>query len=265
MSDSSPPSTPSHKAPSDTGHELSGHQTDTLYATSRDQVTSFTFDRHVVDVFPDMIKRSVPGYATILHMIAQLSARYAKHDTHLYDLGCSLGAATLAMRHRVNAANTRIVAIDNSPDMVARCRQVVAADASEIPVKVMQDDILNVDIERASVCVLNFTLQFVPMHHRITLLEKIYRGMVDGGILIISEKLKFDDSAHCQLMTELHHDFKRSNGYSDMEIAQKRDALENVLIPETFAAHKTRLLDQGFRGVELWFQCFNFASFVAFK
>ena len=238
---------------------------DTLYANPLDNIADFAFDQSVVDVFPDMIKRSVPGYATIMHMIGQLAERYCQSDSRCYDLGCSLGAATLAMRHRIHAANVEIVAVDNSPDMIARCQQVIDADSAEVPVTLVEEDITASPIENASVVVLNFTLQFVPVEKRQALLQNIYHGMVPGGVLVISEKLAFDDAQHQALMTEFHHYFKKTNGYSALEIAQKRNAIEHVLIPETFETHKQRLESIGYKGTELWFQCFNFASFIAFK
>ncbi len=238
---------------------------DTLYSTPFDQVTNFTFDQSVVDVFPDMIKRSVPGYLTILHMIGQFAEKYCQPESNCYDLGCSLGAATLAMRHRINAADANIVSVDSSQDMIDRCQQVINADSSDIPVTLRHEDICHTPIQNASVVVLNFTLQFVQPDTRVSLLQSIYDGMNSGGILVISEKIAFSDSDHQALMTELHHYFKKTNGYSELEIAQKRNAIENVLIPETFEAHKQRLENIGFSGIDLWFQCFNFASFIAFK
>ena len=113
--------------------------------------------------------------------------------------------------------------------------------------------------------VLNFTLQFIPLAQRASVLEGIARGTVPGGVLILSEKIAFEDGEHQTLMTELHHNFKRANGYSDLEIAQKRSALDKVLIPETLKTHQQRLLQAGFRSVDCWFQCFNFASIIAFK
>lgn len=238
---------------------------DRLYAQPHEELTGFRFDERVVAVFPDMIKRSVPGYSTIIHMIGQIAERYAQTGTNLYDLGCSLGAATLSMRHRITAADTRIVAVDNSPDMIERCRTVLAADSGEVPVQLICANLQDVVIEQASVSVLNFTLQFIPLAERDALLRHIAQGTVAGGVLILSEKIAFEDSEHQTLMTELHHNFKRANGYSDLEIAQKRTALENVLIPETLKTHQQRLLQAGFRSVDCWFQCFNFASIIAFK
>lgn len=238
---------------------------DRLYAHCQDHISGFVFDQSVVNVFPDMIQRSVPGYATIIHMIGQISERYAQSGSRLYDLGCSLGAATMAMRHRVNASDTRIVAIDNAAPMVEQCRTLIAADPSGVPVDVRCEDIVDCDIEDASVCVLNFTLQFVPLSERDDLLGKIALGLRPGGVLIMSEKITFDDKEHNQLMVDLHHNFKRANGYSDLEIAQKRSALENVLVPETLERHRQRLSKAGFRSMDCWFQCFNFTSIIAFK
>lgn len=241
------------------------NRSDRLYADPLAEVSRFAFDDKVVDVFPDMIKRSVPGYATIINMIGDLAERYATADSRCYDLGCSLGAATLAMRHRIRANNCRITAVDNSPAMIARCRQVLAADTAEPPVELICQDLQAVQVQDASMAVLNFTLQFIPIEERPVVLNQIARGLQPGGILILSEKVAFDDPMHNDLMIELHHNFKRANGYSDLEIAQKRSALEQVLIPETLETHRERLRRAGFTSVDVWFQCFNFASMIAIK
>lgn len=241
-------------------------QKDTLYATPNDVVEGFRFDDKVVTVFPDMISRSVPGYGTIIHMISQLTERYAQHGTHCYDLGCSLGAATLAMQQGAGQKNCTLVGIDNSPSMIKHCKTLLAhQEPSQAPIVLIEDDIENVPLKTASVVVLNFTLQFLAIEKRSALLQRIAEALVPGGVLILSEKIAFDDPRHHDLMIDLHHNFKRSQGYSDLEIAQKRQSLENVLIPETFNAHQTRLKDAGFSGIDLWFQCFNFASIIAFK
>lgn len=240
-------------------------QRDNIYASPLAELASFRFDQQVVNVFPDMIKRSVPGYTTIISMIGDLAERYARVNSRCYDLGCSLGAATLAMRHRIRAANCRLIAVDNSQAMIERARQVMAADSAEVPVELVCSDLQQVAIEQASVVVLNFTLQFIDPAQRDQIVRKIYQGLVPGGVLILSEKVAFKDQPHHDLMIELHHNFKRTNGYSDMEIAQKRTALENVLIPEPLELHRKRLKNAGFTSVDVWFQCFNFASLIAIK
>jgi tRNA (cmo5U34)-methyltransferase len=238
---------------------------DNLYANPLGEVSRFAFDQQVVDVFPDMIKRSVPGYATIINMIGNLAGIYAKANTHCYDLGCSLGAATLAMRHGIRNSDCKIIGVDNSQAMIDRCQQLIAADTTDVKVELINSNIQDIDIQNASMAVLNFTLQFIAIDRRLDLLTKIAKGLNNGGVLILSEKVIFEDQPHQELMTELHHNFKRANGYSDLEIAQKRSAIENYLIPETLDTHRQRLRKAGFASVDVWFQCFNFASIIAIK
>jgi tRNA (cmo5U34)-methyltransferase len=238
---------------------------DTIYATPLTDIAQFCFDDKVAKVFPDMIKRSVPGYTTILGMIGDIAERYSQAHSVCYDLGCSLGAATLAMRHRINAVDCRIIGIDNSHAMIDRCQAVIDADSHSVPVELICGDIESLRIKQASVVVLNFTLQFIALAQRQAIIQHIYDGLLPGGILLLSEKLVFDDVPHQSLLTELYHNFKRANGYSDLEIAQKRTALENVLQAETIATHKQRLKQAGFASADVWFQCLTFGSFIAIK
>jgi tRNA (cmo5U34)-methyltransferase len=238
---------------------------DSIYASPVGEISAFNFDETVASVFPDMIKRSVPGYSAIISAIGLLAGRFARDNSVCYDLGCSLGAAALSMRHQISAENCRIIAVDNSEAMVGRFREALQQDRAAVPVEVLCDDVRDIAIENASVAVLNFTLQFIPLEDRFDFLQKIYRGLLPGGILILSEKLKFDDERQQELQTEMHHAFKKAQGYSDLEISQKRTALENVLIPETFVQHQERLRQVGFSSAEVWFQYFNFASIIALK
>lgn len=238
---------------------------DNIYAEPLATPGMFHFDDKVAGVFPDMIKRSVPGYTTIVAMTGLLAGRYASAGSRLYDLGCSLGASTLAMRQHVHFGDCQLVGVDNSPAMLARCRTVIDTDSHELPVSLVCADLQDVAIENASVVVLNFTLQFVPREQRDAIIERIYRGLNPGGIMVLSEKVTFEDPHLDALNIDLHHQFKRANGYSDLEIAQKRSALENVLLPETLAQHKARIAGAGFTSCDVWFQCFNFASLVALK
>ncbi|HEY8098085.1 MAG TPA: carboxy-S-adenosyl-L-methionine synthase CmoA [Methylobacter sp.] len=238
---------------------------DSIYASPIGEVGAFKFDETVAGVFPDMIQRSVPGYNAIISAIGLLAGRFAREHSVCYDLGCSLGAATLSMRHQIEAENCRIIAVDNSPAMVARFQEILLKDQAPVAVDVQCKDIREIVIENASVVVLNFTLQFIPLEDRREFLQKTYQGLLPGGILILSEKLRFDDERQQELQTQMHHAFKKAQGYSDLEISQKRSALENVLIPETFAQHQNRLQQVGFSSAEVWFQYFNFASIIALK
>ena len=238
---------------------------DELYSESLAEIASFSFDAQVADVFTDMIERSVPGYRAIITMIETLTEHYAQPGSTLYDLGCSLGAATLSMARGLEAENCRIIAVDNSAAMVARCRKAVERVHTCANVRIVEGNILTTQITNASVVVVNFTLQFIPPEERLRLMEKIYQGMRPGGVLILSEKVLFDDSHLNDLLIDIHHDFKRAHRYSDLEISQKRSALEEVLIPETIPAHRKRLKNAGFTSVDVWFQCFNFMSMLAVK
>lgn len=241
------------------------NQHDSLFAQPMAQIADFAFDASVARVFPDMIKRSVPGYSTIIANTGLLAGRFAVEASCCYDLGCSLGASTLAMRQNIQMENCSIVAVDNSSAMLDRCQSVIDVDTHDIPVELRLDDIRKTPIADASVVVLNFTLQFIPPPERDAMLERIYQAMLPGGVLILSEKVCFEDEHVQALTTDLHHAFKRAHGYSDLEIAQKRSAIENVMIPETLPAHQRRLTAAGFSSIDVWFQCFNFASLVAIK
>ncbi len=238
---------------------------DSLYASPVEQISAFKFDEAVVNVFPDMIQRSVPGYQLIISAIGLLASRYTHAGSVCYDLGCSLGAASLSMREQITAPNCKIIAVDNSQAMIEQFKQHLTADSEKAEIEIVQADIRDIDIKNASVVVLNFTLQFIPVADRLEFLTKIYQGLQPGGILILSEKLKFTDEKQQQLQTDMHHIFKQAQGYSALEISQKRSALENVLIPETFAQHQQRLQQAGFSSAEVWFQYFNFASMIALK
>lgn len=238
---------------------------DTIYAAPLDKMVDFRFDERVVSVFPDMIQRSVPGYATMISNIGVLAARHVKPNSRCYDMGCSLGAVSLSLRNSLAGKDCQIIAVDNSAAMIDKAREVFANDNGDVPVELVCADINDIDISQASVVVMNFTLQFIAPELRQALIQRIYDGLMPGGILILSEKLAFEDEPTNQFHIDSHHDFKRANGYSDMEISQKRSALEKVLIPETLTVHQTRLKQAGFVFVEKWYQCFNFVSMVAVK
>lgn len=238
---------------------------DTIFAAPIEKLGDFTFDENVAEVFPDMIQRSVPGYSNIITAIGMLAERFVTANSTVYDLGCSRGAATLSARRHIKQPNVNIIGVDNSQPMVERCRQHIQAYHSDIPVEILCDDIRHIEIKNASMVILNFTLQFLPPADRVVLLEKIYQGLNPNGVLVLSEKFCFEDKHIDNLLIDLHHQFKRANGYSELEVSQKRAALENVMRIDSINTHKARLKKVGFSHSELWFQCFNFGSMIAVK
>lgn len=238
---------------------------DRIYASPQDMIIDFRFDDAVAAVFPDMIRRSVPGYDTLVPMLGLFAAQYAQAGTRVYDLGCSLGAATLAMRRYINVPNCRIIAVDNAEAMIAQCRDHIEADESTIPVSLECADICDIKITDASLVVINYTLQFIEPAQRQDLINRIYQGMVKGGALVIADKTVFGDPVEQDFEEGLHLAFKRANGYSELEISQKRTALERVLVPDTMESHLVRVRKAGFSQAFPWFQCFNFAALCAIK
>jgi len=237
---------------------------DAIYAQAVERQLPFRFDAAVADVFEDMIARSVPGYGLTLQMLAVAAQRFAQPGSACIDLGCSLAASTLAMRHHV-PAGVRLVGIDNSEAMISRARSLVERDTAVAPVELLCADIQATALPVSSLVAMNFTLQFVPLAERAELLSRIAACLLPGGALVLSEKLAFEDPAEQELLGELHHAFKAQQGYSALEIAQKRAAIENVLVPETLQTHRDRLRSCGFRRVLVWLQCLNFVSLLAIR
>jgi len=198
-------------------------------------------------------------------MIGILSQRYAQTNSICYDLGCSLGAAILAMRANITHKNCKIIGVDSSLPMLTRCKNLLAKQNSVIDYMLTCADIQNIRFDQASMVVLNFTLQFIAPTGRINLLQSIYNDLKPGGALILSEKITFEQAQQNDLINFVHYEFKKANGYSELEISQKRSALDNVLVPDTLAKHQARLGKAGFKQIYIYYQNLNFMSLIAIK
>ena len=238
---------------------------DEIYKHPIQNIEDFTFDQSISDAFDDMVDRSVPGYRTLIANIGPIASYFAQPNTHCYDLGCSHGAAALSLFHHCHDDSIRIHAIDSSSAMIERCNTLIEqANATKI-IQSHIADICDTPITNASVVILNLTLQFLPITQRQELLENIFTGLVEGGVCILTEKIIFNDEEQEQLYQQLHTRFKSANRYSQLEISQKRKALENVLVRESLETHTQRLSSIGFSNVSTWFQCINFVSILAVK
>lgn len=242
---------------------MTDNHTDKLFANPM-ATSPFEFNAQVADVFDNMIQRSVPGYSFLLDVIGVLAQRYGQEHSQCYDLGCSLGTTTLRLRQNL-PASCHVIGIDNSEAMVSRCRHNMARDNSQASYEILQQNIQATSIDKASIVILNFTLQFIADTERQAILQSIYDGMQPGGVLLLAEKIRFPNAQQQDLQTDLYHDFKRFQGYSDLEVAQKRAALENVLVSNTLEEHHERLHNAGFKHIETCMQCFNFCALLAFK
>jgi tRNA (cmo5U34)-methyltransferase len=241
-------------------------KSDKIFQSPFEEISDFRFDSGVVEVFEDMIERSVPGYSAILGMTGELSEQFAQPNTCIYDLGCSLGGSSLSIAQRNLPDGVSVIALDTSEPMIKGLQtKLDQISTLQVPVQVRREDICTTEFQTSSFVVLNFTLQFIPPNLRSDLISNIYRSLLPGGALLLSEKIRFEDKKTDGLIIDLHHKFKKSMGYSDLEIAQKRTAIENILVPETISTHHQRLENAGFTQVTTWFQCFNFCSFLAVK
>ena len=235
---------------------------DDLFSSNND-IADFRFDDKVVAVFDDMVRRSVPGYEAMIQMVGLLVRTYGQDDTNYYDLGTSTGAITLALTLNNKSKNNKFIAVDNSQEMVKQCKENLISKIDDLTV--ICSDVNDIDIENASIVVLNLTLQFIAVEKRSTLINKIYQGLNEGGILIVSEKIHFDNQQKQNSLTKLHMDYKRANGYSELEISKKRQSLENIMITESKDTHLERLKASGFKDSNCYFQCLNFVSFLSVK
>ncbi len=237
---------------------------DSIFADPTLAPSSFRFDEAVAKVFPDMLRRSIPGYANLLHLISVHAARTLADGAVVYDLGCSLGAVGLAIRHALGPRDAQLILVDNSEAMVERCRELLQADAGLCPVSVELGDVSSFPLQPCDLCVMNFTLQFVPRSERPQVLASIFSALRPGGSLILSEKTHADVEGEEDFYRQTHDAFRQANGYSQMELSRKREALMEYLKPQTTKEHVQALEAAGFTVVE-WFRCLQFVSWVAIK
>ena len=240
------------------------NQKDTLFKTVDALPGSFRFDARVAAVFEDMISRSVPGYQQILQLLPTLTRTFFRPNSTYYDLGCSLGAGLLAMHTGFDQRNGRLIGIDNSTAMLAEAERNLSHLDPETFTLILQD-LQTTAFEPAQMILMNFTLQFIPLADRQPLLERIYASLHSGGALVLSEKLKFSDAKTAELMANIHYQYKKDQDYSELEISKKRDAIENVLVPETLEDHTARLRAAGFKTILPWIQNLQFISLLAVK
>ncbi len=229
------------------------------------QSSDFKFDQRVVTVFDDMVTRSVPYYLEMQRMIGELASEYAKPGTNVYDLGCSTGTTMKNMDAMVDQ-HIKFIGIDDSGQMLKQCEENLTNVGVTRPFELINCDLnKGVDIKNASVVVLCLTLQFIRPLYRVKLLEQIRAGMNEGAVLILVEKILAEESSLNRNFIRYYYDFKKRNHYSEMEIAQKREALENVLIPYKLSEDIDMLLTSGFSHCEVFFKWYNFAGMIAFK
>jgi tRNA (cmo5U34)-methyltransferase len=238
---------------------------DEVFRDEIEKVSDFKFGANVAKVFDDMVNRSVPFYGEIQRMMAELAADHAREETFVYDLGCSTGTTMIGMNTMVDQ-DIKFIGIDDSQEMLNKCKSKLMEIGFSRPYELRCADLgQGIKIENASVVVLCLTLQFVRPIYRERLLKDIYDGLNPGGVLILVEKILAEENNFNRDFINYYYNYKRRNNYSELEISQKREALENVLVPYKLSENITLLRDQGFAHCEVFFKWYNFAGLVAVK
>ncbi len=224
----------------------------------------FAFNHEVAEVFDDMVQRSIPLYQDVTRFTADWVLHFYQQGTSIIDIGCSTGTTTHQIAHRL-AAPAQFLAIDSSEAMIARAEEKLADLPGRHRLELLCIDVMAVALPKASAVVINYTLQFLPVSQRTTLLQRIWDSLVPGGILLISEKVRLNSPSFQELGTKLYEQFKEKQGYSRTEIEKKKEALENVLIPFTEDEHRHLLKLSGFSHIESVMKWNNFMTLVAMK
>jgi tRNA (cmo5U34)-methyltransferase len=250
---------------SETRRGQSDAERDRLFAERRRLVFDFQFDGQTASVFDDMVARSVPFYAEIQRMISEMAADFATPGSRLYDLGCATGTTMLALDATVDPS-VRFCGIDNSAEMLGQAEKKLEAGGVRRACELIDADLESfTGFENMSVALMVLTLQFMRPLRRQSVVNTIYDGLNADGCLILVEKLSFAATFLNRLFIKYYYDMKRRNGYSDVEISQKREALENVLVPYRPEENREMLRAAGFRHVEEFFRWYNFCGMIAVK
>ena len=238
---------------------------DKVFAVKKEIVKPFEFNKEVAGVFDDMLNRSVPFYMECIKRQSQLTAEYYQEGSRIYDLGCSHGNAGMLILNQLKGRTFSMVAVDSSRPMIEKYLKRLGKYDDTPQVDLVCGFLEDIQIKNASVVLINLTLQFLDIEKRDELIKKIYQGMNQNSILLLTEKTVHSSKMMDDLQTKFYKIFKVENGYSQLEISQKRDALDKVLIPETLETHRNRILSAGFTTFDIWLKWFNFASMIAIK
>lgn len=238
---------------------------DRVFADKKKRVLPFEFNKEVTDVFDDMLNRSVPLYAQSIKRQAQITARYYQDKSRIYDLGCSHGNLGILILEQFKERMFYMVGVDSSRPMIEKYFKRIKKHDNIGQIDLICGFLEDIQIKNASVVLINLTLQFLDTKKRNDLIKKIYQNLNHNGILLLTEKTIHPSKHINTLQNQFYKKFKVENGYSQLEISQKRDALDKVLVPDTIETHENRILKAGFTHFDVWLKWFNFVSMIAIK
>ncbi|MFP4364588.1 MAG: carboxy-S-adenosyl-L-methionine synthase CmoA [Spirochaetia bacterium] len=248
---------------------MSETRKDRIFSQPAERIKPFEFNEKVAHVFDDMAKRSIPFYREVQGMVTELASAFFKPGTVIYDLGCSTGTTAILLAnqlHSLGHSEFEIHGIDSSKPM---CEEAVSKinddDIAKNHVRIHHGNITSWDLANASVVIMNYTLQFIPPLKREELVNRVFSSLIHKGIFLVSEKNLQSSTDISRIFIDRYYDFKRQNGYSELEISRKREALENILIPYSVEEEKKLFRQAGFESVDMFFTWYNFSSFICMK
>ncbi|MBH48612.1 MAG: carboxy-S-adenosyl-L-methionine synthase CmoA [Halobacteriovorax sp.] len=238
---------------------------DEIFGKKNGQIENFSFNQEVAAVFDDMVERSIPNYGEVHRIVADMVRRYLASGATVYDLGCSTGSTMVLMHNTAKQENKvlNLIGVDASKAMLEKCSSKLKEH--HVKAKLIEGDLLDLDYESCDMIVMDYTLQFIPLEQRSRLLSKLFQALKPGGRFVLAEKIASSNPKIQEMITDLYYDFKRRNGYSELEISQKREALENVMTPLTPTQQISMLEVAGFTQVDMVFRWYNFAAWLAIK
>ncbi len=238
---------------------------DRIFAGKKGKPEPFQFNREVAQVFDDMLNRSVPLYGESIRRQAEIASAYYQEKSRIYDLGCSNGNLGFLILDQMKGREFSLIGVDSSFPMIEKYSRQLAHKTEASSVCLICGFLEDIRIKNASVVIINLTLQFIAPQKRDAVLSSVFNGLNSGGILLLTEKTVHREKVLNDLEIRFYKKFKLENGYSELEISRKREALEKVLVPDTIETHHKRLERTGFKTMDVWLKWFNFASFIAVK
>lgn len=226
--------------------------------------SQWKFTQEVADVFENMLERSIPELDGMRDVVTRLACKFALPNTQVIDLGCSAGGSLIPII-REKGRTVSYIGVENSVPMIEKAEELIGALNVDYLLQNMDLRSQFPQADNCSVILSVLTLQFIPMEHRQSLLHRVISSLNSGGAFVLVEKVLGNDHFLNDLMTTLYQQMKRDNGYSEVQIAEKKRSLENALVPVSARSNEELLRSAGFKHVECIWRNLQFVGWIAVK
>ena len=218
------------------------------------------FNEEVANVFDNMLERSIPQYDVMRELVKRIGFKYVQLGSTIVDIGCSNGNAVDPFVKSYNM-DCNYLLLDVSEPMLEKCKEKFG----------FLDGIMNYDITKgipktdASLVLSILTLQFTPIEYRQKIVQSIYDNLREDGAFILVEKVLGNTNEIDEVFVNEYYQMKSENAYTREQIQNKRKSLEGVLVPITAKWNEELLRSAGFRKIDCFWRCLNFAGWIAIK